>query len=180
MAKINHHNSADTLDELLTDAKNRGILHLYTDVDKITERKLKIADKELLNFGTCGYLGLELDQRLKDGAVEMLQMYGTQFSVSRTYLTSGIHGQLESYLSAMYDNSPVITYSSTSAAHISIIPTVVNYNDAVILDQQVHMSVQTAAQLLRQKGATIEKIRHSNLEMLEASVQELSRKHEYR
>jgi len=178
MAKINHHNSADTLDELLTDAKNRGILHLYTDVDKITERKLKIADKELLNFGTCGYLGLELDQRLKDGAVEMLQMYGTQFSVSRTYLTSGIHGQLESYLSAMYDNSPVITYSSTSAAHISIIPTVVNYNDAVILDQQVHMSVQTAAQLLRQKGATIEKIRHSNLEMLEASVQELSRKHE--
>jgi 7-keto-8-aminopelargonate synthetase-like enzyme len=178
MAKINHNNSSDTLDELLTDAKNKGILHLYTDVDKTTERKLKIAGKELLNFGTCGYLGLELDQRLKDGAIEMLQKFGTQFSVSRTYLTSGIHGQLEDYLSQMYDNSPVITFSSTSSAHISIIPTLVNYDDAVILDQQVHMSIQTAVQLLRQKGVTIEKIRHSNLEMLETSIQELSKKHE--
>jgi 7-keto-8-aminopelargonate synthetase-like enzyme len=178
MAKINHHNSSDTLDELLTDAKNRGILHLYTDIDNSTERKLSIDGKELLNFGTCGYLGLELDQRLIEGGIEMLRKFGTQFSVSRTYLTSGIHGQLEKYLSEMFDNNPVLTYSSTSAAHISIIPTVVNYNDAIILDQQVHMSIQTAAQLLRQKGTTIEKIRHSNLEMLEASLQELSKKHE--
>jgi 7-keto-8-aminopelargonate synthetase-like enzyme/predicted N-acyltransferase len=177
MAKINHNKVLDTIDELLTDAKNRGVIHLVTDIDKMSDRNLQISGKELLNFGTCGYLGLELDQRLKDGAIEFVQKYGTQFSVSRTYLTSGINLLLEEYLSKMYDNSPVIVYTSTSTAHISIIPTLVQYDEAVILDQQVHMSVQTAVQLLRIKGVPIEMIRHSNLEMLERQIKTLSQKH---
>jgi 7-keto-8-aminopelargonate synthetase-like enzyme len=177
MAKINHNNSLDTIDELLTDAKNRGVIHLVTDIDKMSDRNLQILGKELLNFGTCGYLGLELDQRLKDGAIEFVQKYGTQFSVSRTYLTSGINLLLEEYLSKMFDNSPIIVYTSTSTAHISIIPTLVQYDEAVILDQQVHMSVQTATQLLRIKGVPIEMIRHSNLEMLERQIKILSQKH---
>jgi len=177
MAKINHNNSLDTIDELLTDIKHRGISHLITDIDKMSDRNLRIAGKDLLNFGTCGYLGLELDQRLKDGAIEFVQKFGTQFSVSRAYVTSGINMQLEDYLSKMFDGSPVITYSSTSSAHISVIPTLIQYDDAVILDQQVHMSVQTAAQLLRQKGVPIEMIRHSNMEMLERQVQQLCQKY---
>lgn len=177
MAKINHNNSLDTIDELFTDAKNRGIMHLTTDIDKMSDRQLRIGNKDFLNFGTCGYLGLELDQRLKNGAIEFVQEYGTQFSVSRAYVSSGINIQLEDYLSQMFDNSPTIVYSSTSTAHISIIPTLIKYDEAVILDQQVHMSVQTAAQLLRQKGVPIEMIRHSNMEMLERLLEQLCKKH---
>ncbi len=177
MAKINHNNSLDTIDELFSDAKNRGIMHLVTDIEKMSDRKLRIDNRDFLNFGTCGYLGLELDQRLKDGAIDFVQQYGTQFSVSRAYVSSGINFQLEEHLSKMFDNSPVITYTSTSTAHISIIPTLVKYDDAVILDQQVHMSVQTGAQLLRQKGVPIEMIRHSNMEMLERTIEQLCRKH---
>lgn len=177
MAKINHNNSLDTIDELFTDAKNRGIMHLTTDIEKMSDRNLLINGKEFLNFGTCGYLGLELDQRLKDGGIKYIQEYGTQFSVSRAYVSSGINIELENYLSQMYNASPVIVYSSTSTAHISIIPTIIKYDEAIILDQQVHMSVQTAAQLLRQKGVPIEMIRHSNMEMLERTLEQLCQKH---
>jgi 7-keto-8-aminopelargonate synthetase-like enzyme len=177
MAKINHNNSLDTVDELLTDAKHRGVIHLKTDINLNISRKLSVSNKELLNFGTCGYLGLEADQRLKDGAIDFVQRYGTQFGISRGYLSSGINVQLEEYLSQMFDNRNVITYSSTSAAHISVIPTLITQEDAIILDQQVHFSVQTAAQLLRQKGVPIEMIRHSNMEMLEKQILELSKKH---
>lgn len=177
MAKINHNNSLDTIDDLFTDAKQQGIMHLLTDIDKMSDRKLFISNKELLNFGTCGYLGLELDQRLKNGAIEFVQRFGTQFSVSRAYLTSGINIQLESYLSQMYEGSPVIVFSSTSTAHISVIPTLIKHDDSIILDQQVHMSVQTAAQLLRQKGVPIEMVRHSNMEMLERLIQQLCKTH---
>lgn len=176
MAKINHNNSLDTIDELFTDAKNRGIMHQVSDITEISGRKVPVFDRELLNFGTCGYLGLELDQRVKDGAIEFTQKYGTQHNISRAYLASGIHLQLEDYLSQMFDNRPVLTYSSVAAAHISVIPTLITREDAIILDQQVHMSVQTAAQLLRQKGIPIEMIRHSNMEMLEQQVIELSKK----
>lgn len=177
MAKINHNNSLDTIDELFTDAKNRGIMHLNTDLKKMSDRMLRINGKNLLNFGTCGYLGLELDERLAQGAITYVKEYGTQFSVSRSYVSSGINVELEKYLSQMYDGSPVIAYSSTSTAHISIIPTIIKYDEAVILDQQVHMSVQTATQLLRQKGVPIEMIRHSNMEMLERTIESLNNKY---
>ncbi len=176
MAKINHNNSLDTIDALLTDAKKQGVIHLSADIPNVSDRKLSVSDHELLNFGTCGYLGLELDQRLKDGAIDFTQKYGTQYGISRGFLSSGINGQLEDYLSQMY-NRPVITYSSTSSAHISVIPTLIQHGEAVILDQQVHMSVQTAAQLLRQKGVPIEMIRHSNMEMLERQLEQLCRKY---
>ncbi|MES2285297.1 MAG: aminotransferase class I/II-fold pyridoxal phosphate-dependent enzyme [Bacteroidota bacterium] len=177
MAKINHNNSLDTIDELLTDAKQRGVIHLVSDINAMSDRKLPIFEKELLNFGTCGYLGLELDQRLKDGALDFTQKYGTQYGISRGYLSSGINVQLEEYLSQMFDNRHVLTYSSTSSAHISVIPTLITNEDAIILDQQVHFSVQTAAQLLRQKGVPIEMIRHSNMEMLEKQLKQLSKTH---
>src|SRR5690606_16556895 len=45
-------------------------------------------------------------------------------------------------------------------------------DDAIILDQQVHFSVQTGAQLTAQKGVPIQMIRHSNLEMLERKLLE--------
>lgn len=178
MAKINHNNSLDTIDELFTDAKNKGIMHLVTNIENMSDRELIINDKILINFGTCGYLGLELDERLKKAAADYVYRYGTQFSVSRAYVTSGINIELENKLSKMYNNSPVIVYSSTSTAHISIIPTLIKHDDVVILDQQVHMSVQTAVQLLRQKGNVIEMIRHSNIEMLERLLQQLCKKHQ--
>ena len=177
MAKINHNNSLDTIDELLTDAKQQGVIHLVSDVNSLSDRKLPIFKKDFLNFGTCGYLGLELDQRLKDGAIDFTQKYGTQYGISRGYLSSGINVELEGYLSQMFDNRHVLTYSSTSSAHISVIPTLITQEDAIILDQQVHFSVQTAAQMLRQKGVPIEMIRHSNMEMLEKQLIQLSKTH---
>lgn len=177
MAKIKHHSSLDIVNEIILDAKKKGIVHLFTDTDEFNGRKLKIKGRKLLNFGTCGYLALEHDERVKQGAIESVKKYGTQFSVSRTYVTSGLNIELEEYLYKMYQY-PVIIQSSTSTSHISNIPSLVREKDVIILDQQVHMSVQTASQLLRQKGVIIEMIRHSNLEMLERKIIELGNKFE--
>ena len=176
MAKINHNNYLDTIDDIFSDAKKKGIMHLYTEGDGLIGSKLNIKGKELSNFGTCGYLGLELDERLKEGAIRATEKYGTQFSVSRGYVSTNINGKLEELISQMY-GYPAMVFSSTSSCHISVIPTVIREGDAVILDQQVHMSVQTGTQLLRQKGIPIEMIRHSSLEMLERKIKELGDKY---
>lgn len=176
MAKINHNNSLDTIDALFTEAKNKGIMHLVSDVLETQDYKLCINGTKMLNFGSCGYMGLESDQRLKDGAIDFIQKYGTQYGISRGFLSSGINEELENYLAKIFGRS-VITYSSTSSAHISVIPTIIQPTDAVILDQQVHMSVQTATQLLLSKGTIVEMIRHSNLEMLERQLEQLCQKH---
>jgi len=177
MARINHYSGVDVIQNLFTDAKNRGIMHLHMDEGYACGRHIKINHKQLLNFGTCGYMGLELDQRLKDGASEFAQKYGVQYSLSRTYGTPEINLELEELVGKIY-NKPVIIYPSTTLGHISLIPILVSSEDAVILDQQAHISVQTGAQLLRQKGTEIDMIRHSSMEMLERKLKEYDNKYQ--
>src|SRR5688500_7434520 len=79
MAKIKHNNFMDTVDEVISDAKKMGIVHLYTEDEELTGRRVKIKGKDLFHFGTTGYLGLEQDVRLKTAAVDAIWKYGTQF-----------------------------------------------------------------------------------------------------
>src|SRR5687768_14751150 len=113
MAKTKHNNLLDTIDELITNAKDKGIVHLYTEDEHFTGRKLLIKGQEMLHFGTTGYLGLEQDIRLKNAAVEAIMKYGTQFPLSKTYLSFGIYKELEECLFEMYGNPVVVTKNST-------------------------------------------------------------------
>jgi 7-keto-8-aminopelargonate synthetase-like enzyme len=177
LARANFNSFTDIINELSIDGKKRGILHIATEDPSYNGQSFQINGKDLLNFGTCGYLGLETDQRLIEGAISYASRFGTQFSVSRTFLNSGPNVELEEYLRKIF-GYPVAIYSSTSGAHISVIPVVVNERHAIILDQQVHMSVQTACQLMVQKGVPIEMIKHNNMEMLERKINELGNKYE--
>ena len=178
MAKINHNNYLNTINDLFRDAKKKGISHLVSENNGFTGRDFMLKGEKMINFGTCGYLGLEMDPRLKKRVAEYVNEYGTQFSVSRSYLTSGPNIDLEVLLSKIYNGLPVLVSSSTSSGHISNIPSLVSDTDLVILDQQVHMSVQTAVQLVRVKGTHVEMIRHSNLEMLEDKIKQLMNKYD--
>lgn len=176
MAQIRHQDPNDLIDEIFTDAKNRGVMYLVADAETPIERHVQIAGRQLLNFGTCSYMSLGQDERLKRAAIAYTEKYGMQFSVSRGFLSSGINENLEAQLSKIYDNRPVLVYSSTSACHISILPTLIRSKDAIILDQSVHFSVQNAANVVRAKGVPIEMIRHSNLDMLEEKLKDLGNK----
>ncbi|WKN44893.1 bifunctional aminotransferase class I/II-fold pyridoxal phosphate-dependent enzyme/GNAT family N-acetyltransferase [Tunicatimonas pelagia] len=178
MAKIHHNNYLDTIAEIFDHAKDRGLMFLTQQDERFRGHHLNISQRPLLNFGTCGYLGLELDQRLIEGTKDFADRYGTQFSVSRAYLNADINLELEALLSEMYQGCPVIVQSSTSTCHISAIPSLVRERDAIILDQSVHMSVQTGCQLAGHRGVPIEMIRHSHLEMLERKINELGQGYE--
>lgn len=175
MAKIKHNNFIDTVDELLTNAKNEGVLHLYAENNRLTGRTIQIKGKEMYHFGTTGYLGLEQDNRLKEAAIEAIRNYGTQFPLSKSYISHPLYYELESKVEQMYGIPPIITKNST-LGHLAIIPTLIRDEDAVILDHQVHWSVQNACQLLKLRGIPVEMIRHNNLNMLEEQVKKLASK----
>lgn len=177
MAKIRHNHVLDTIDEVLTNSKDRGILHLYSEDDFYTGRTFRIKGKDLLNFGTTSYLGLAQDTRLIQGAVQAILKYGTQFPLSKTYISCALYQEIEDLLHKMYGYPVVITKNST-LAHIGVIPSVVRDEDAVILDHQVHASVQNACNLLKPRGIRVEMIRHNHMEMLERRVKELSSKYD--
>ena len=173
MAKIKHNNFIDTVDTVFSSAKDQGLLHLHAEGTYLNGRTIKIKGSEMLHFGTTGYLGLEQDKRLKEAAINAINNYGTQFPLSKTYLSHPLYAELESKIDQMYNIKPIITKNST-LGHMAIIPTLIRDEDAVILDHQAHWSVQNACQILKLRGIPVEMIRHNNLEMLEDKIRMLS------
>jgi 7-keto-8-aminopelargonate synthetase-like enzyme len=173
MAKIKHNNFIDTVDEVISGAKKEGVLHLYSEDEVLNGRTLQIKGKKMFHFGTTGYLGLEQDNRLKEAAITAIQKYGTQFPLSKTYISNPLYRELEQKMEKIYGIPPIITKNST-LGHLAVIPTVVRDEDGVILDHQVHWSVQNACQLLKIRGIPVEMIRHSNLNMLEDKIKYLT------
>lgn len=173
MAKIKHNNFIDTVDSVISGAKNQGVLHLYAENDALNGRTLQINGEQMYHFGTTGYLGLEQDDRIKLAAIEAIQKFGTQFPLSKTYIANPLYAELELKIERMYGITPVITKNST-LGHLAVIPTVVRDEDAVVLDHQVHWSVQNACQQLKLRGIPVEMIRHNDLNMLEDKIKEFS------
>lgn len=146
-----------------------GIVHNNTEDYELDGRHIRILGKDLLYFGSCGYLGLEFDERLKAGAIDAIKRYGTQFSSSRAYVSSVFYKEAEELLEKMF-KQPVILLQSLTLAHMSNIPILVGDNDAVIMDAQVHDSVQTAVQLLKTRDIHVELVRHNRLDNLENRI----------
>ncbi len=64
-------------------------------------------------------------------------------------------------------------------AHVAALPALINEDDAVVFDQQVHQSVQTATNLVRVQGSHVELLRHSRIDLLEERIEALIKKHRH-
>ena len=92
----------DTVDQIVSYGAQKGILHLYNEDNQFDGNKISIAGKEVINFGSCSYLGLEFDPRLKQGAKDAIDRFGTQFSESRAYVSLGLYNELEGLLEGLF------------------------------------------------------------------------------
>src|SRR3954471_6617307 len=164
------------LDEVLTEAAGKGLMQIDPDDAALDGRTVSIEGAPRINFGSCSYLGLELDPRMQQATIDAVMRYGTQFTSSRAYMSSPQYAELEALLSEMFGGYAIAT-PTTSLGHLAALPVIVESGDAMILDHQVHASVQTAANQLRLKGTTVELIRHNQMDKLEAMIQRLLPQH---
>jgi 7-keto-8-aminopelargonate synthetase-like enzyme/predicted N-acyltransferase len=178
MAKtIKSQNFYDTVNELVSIAKQRGVVHLYTDGTELNGRKIQLegSKNELVNFGSCSYLGLETDRRLIDSGIEHLKRYGSQFSSSRTYVSIKAYKELEELLFQIF-KKPLLISPSSTIGHLAVIPAIIQEHDAIIMDHQAHISMHHGTKLI-DKNVTITVLRHSRLDELEKKIEELKNTH---
>ena len=171
--KTKHQMVIEIVNQVASIAAKLGIVHTVTQDEVLDSRHITIRGKKLLYFGSCGYLGLEHDARLKAGAIDAVNRYGTQFSSSRAYVSSSFYEESETLLSKMFFGKPLLLLQSLTVGHMSNIPILIGNDDAVIMDSQVHDSVQTAVQLLRGRDIHVELVRHNRLDMLETRIKAL-------
>ncbi|MDG1333788.1 MAG: hypothetical protein P8P74_15735 [Crocinitomicaceae bacterium] len=70
-------------------AKSIGVAHLSGEDETYNGREITINGKKHINFSSCSYLGLSLDERVIDGAIEGAKRFGTSFPTSRSFVTMG-------------------------------------------------------------------------------------------
>lgn len=166
------HDVVDTLNQMVVDMVGRGLgQHVATD-DRLDGRLVTVHERAMVNFGSCSYLGLERHPKLIAAAHDALDRFGTQFSSSRAFLALQTYEELESHLREMF-GKPVLVSATTTLGHLATLPIIVRDGDAVIMDMQVHSSVQMAAQLLKARGVPLYILRHNSMEDLERRVRSL-------
>lgn len=166
----------ETIDQIISDGVRKGILHLYTDDNKLQGNQIILKGRNVVNFGSCSYLGLEFDPRLKEASKTAIDNYGTQFSESRAYVSINLYKELEELFYRIFGTACVIT-PTTTLGHVANIPVLMSPDDAIITDQQVHNSVNTAVKLLAAAGTHIEVLRHNRMDLLEDRIKSLRNKH---
>jgi 7-keto-8-aminopelargonate synthetase-like enzyme len=158
------------VDEAISDGVRRGLLHNHVEDGALDGRHVTVHGQRLVNFGSCSYLGLETDPRLKAAVRDAVDRFGTQFSSSRTYASAPLYRVAEEELAEVFGR-PVIVAPSTSIGHIAAMPTLMTSRDVLLLDHQVHHSVQTAGSLVQARGTQVELIPHCDLRLLEERLE---------
>lgn len=148
--------------------RSLNIIHQVADDQPLTGRTVPVRGRDLINFVSCSYLGLELDQRVINGVSEAALRYGAAFSASRTYLSAAPYQEFEVLLSTITGAYPVVT-TTTTLGHFSFMSVMIQPGDVILLDQQVHNSVQLAAQTVTSKVKIIP-VRHNDVNRLEQLV----------
>ena len=155
-------------------AEAAGVILQDADGSTYVGRHVNVDGASLLNLGSCSYLALELRPELRQGVIDAVRRYGTQFPFSRVYLGCPLYAELESLLGRM-TGGHVLVAANTTLAHQSALPVLVEPGDAVIVDQYAHASLHTAIALL--KGIHIEPIRHNRIDLLAGRLTYLSPRH---
>lgn len=139
---------------------------------------LTIKGQRVLNFGSCAYLGLNTDRRLKSAAIEAIERFGPVFSSSTAYTSVDLYTDLEAKLRKIFD-TPVIVPTTTTLGHLAALPVLIGHGDVVLVDSQAHSSVHLATQILMAEGITVIAVPHSDLPVLEAAIQQQSERHRH-
>ncbi len=162
------------IDRSVRDAADAGIMMLTVDDAEYDGRFVEIDGIRLRNFGSCSYLGLDQRTELKEGAIEAVRRYGTQFSISRAYLQSPLYEALESALETMTGGVALLA-PTTTLGHMAALPVLIQPDDAVLVDHFTHTSVHMATSLLG--TVPVAEVRHNDMEQLDREIARLARSH---
>lgn len=132
--------------------------------------RIRVGDREVINFCANNYLGLSNHPAVIDAAREALTRYGYGLSSVRFICgTQSIHKELETRLSSFLGTDDTILYSSCFDANGGVFETLLGEEDSVITDALNHASIIDGIRLSKAK-----RLRYANNDMadLENKLQE--------
>jgi glycine C-acetyltransferase len=133
---------------------------------------LTIDGKEKLNFCSSHYLGMAVNDRVKNAAKEAIEKYGIGTGYRTLAGTHSLHLELEKAIADFKGTEAAVVFSSAYAANAAAIQTIIGKEDIVISDELNHASIIDAVRLSGVKNKMIYK--HADMADLEAKLVQAS------
>jgi 8-amino-7-oxononanoate synthase len=155
--------------ELLELAKQGDLLPYFRVMTSEAGPVVEMEGRETIMLGSNNYLGLTADERVKQGAREALETYGTGLTGSRLLNgTTPLHLELERELAEWMGTEDVIVFTTGHQANAGTIGTILEPGDTVICDSADHASILDGCKL---SGARLRPFRHNQMPKLEKMLE---------
>src|SRR4051794_7146570 len=156
-------------EELLRAVQEAGALPYFRELTGPAGPVVEVEGVERVMLGSNNYLGLTGDERVKQGARDALERYGTGLTGSRFMNgTIELHLELERELAEWMGTEDAIVFTTGHQANLGCIGTILGAGDTVIADSGDHASILDGALLSRAK---LRPFRHNRLDKLERTLE---------
>ena len=120
-------------------------------------------------LGSNNYLGLTGDERVKQGALDALNRYGTGITGSRFLNgTLDIHLELEHELAQWLGTDAALVFTTGHQANVGALGTILGPGDTVVADSGDHASILDGC---LSRGAKLRAFRHNRMDQLERRLE---------
>src|SRR5438034_11599205 len=148
-AKVRDHERAP----VLAAARAAEVLPYFRLLTSPAMPVVEMEGAERVMLGSNNYLGLTGDERVKQGARDALERYGTGLTGSR--LLNGTiepHLELERELAEWMGTEEAIVFTTGHQANLGCIGTILGPGDTVVVDSADHASILDGCLLDRKSG----------------------------
>jgi 8-amino-7-oxononanoate synthase len=158
--------------EQLKAARELDALPYFRILEGPTLPVVEMEGKTRIMLGSNNYLGLTGDERVKQGALNALNRYGTGLTGSRFLNgTIDLHLELEHELADWLGTESAIVFTTGHQANLGALGTILGPGDTVVADSGDHASILDGCILSRAK---LRAFRHNRIDRLEHTLQRAS------
>jgi 8-amino-7-oxononanoate synthase len=155
--------------EQLKAAREMDALPYFRVLEGPTLPVVEMEGRRRIMLGSNNYLGLTGDERVKHGALDALEKYGTGLTGSRFLNgTIDLHVELERELAEWFQTEAALVFSTGHQANVGALGTILAPGDTVVADSGDHASILDGCILSRAK---LRAFRHNRIDRLERTLE---------
>jgi 8-amino-7-oxononanoate synthase len=160
--------SHDRLEQLEA-AKQHDLLPYFRLIESEAGPIMEVEGREVVMLGSNNYLGLTGDERVRQGARDALDAYGTALTGSRFMNgTTPLHIELEREIAEWMETEDALAFTTGYQANVGCLGAILEPGDTVICDAGDHASILDGCKL---SGAKLRPFRHNRMDKLEKMLQ---------
>jgi 8-amino-7-oxononanoate synthase len=155
--------------EQLRAARELDLVPYFRVLEGPTLPEVEMEGKHRIMLGSNNYLGLTGDPRVRQGALDALERYGTGLTGSRFLNgTTDLHLELEDAFTEWFGSESAIVFTTGHQANLGALGTILGPGDTVIADSGDHASILDGCLLSRAK---LRAFRHNRVDRLERTLE---------